>query len=263
MTVRCCSYTKSCTFLRVLRLFHKDSTGAKSSISDVSFAGGAMNNDSNDATDCMLEPRVIPPHRSTPLPNSDGYIYPLLPSNSRSVRILTVIAEAVSDEPDTTQLHGYLTAQDLDLNPIIPSALSYVWGTREEPFPVIWLNGHSLRITKNCQDALVALRRRFGTFGIWVDTICIDQTSRREQLHQINLMRNIYSQAQTTYIWLESGSAATARAMDHLCADTVVKDLVRTRTTSIFVLCRRWLSCIYVAEVEWFSQYISFRSDEY
>ncbi|TGJ85572.1 hypothetical protein E0Z10_g3198 [Xylaria hypoxylon] len=71
----------------------------------------------------------------------------------------------------------------------------------------------SLCVTDNCVAALHHLRDKLGSFTIWVDAICINQSTKDEKPQQIPLMGSIYQGAEKVYIWLGEGSAATGRAM--------------------------------------------------
>lgn len=95
------------------------------------------------------------------------------------------------------------------------TALSYVWGNsaiRE----TIWLEGKPLQVTRNAWEALRCLRNKFSPLRIWVDAVCIDQTSDVEKARQIPLMRAIYASAERVYIWLGEGNERTNRAMHYL-----------------------------------------------
>lgn len=81
------------------------------------------------------------------------------------------------------------------------TALSYVWGAHEA-FHMIWFGNHSLRIRPNLDSALRNLRRRDRTIRLWVDAVCIDQSSLLERNHQVQQMRDIFSAASDTVIYL-------------------------------------------------------------
>ncbi|KAK6953405.1 hypothetical protein Daesc_005709 [Daldinia eschscholtzii] len=83
----------------------------------------------------------------------------------------------------------------------IPEALSYVWG-ESEPTQSNLVDQESFPITRNLYRILQTLRRPNATRAIWVDAICINQSDYREKAHQVRLMRDIYSKAESTIIWL-------------------------------------------------------------
>jgi hypothetical protein len=79
-------------------------------------------------------------------------------------------------------------------------ALSYAWG--EEVCQVRLLDGTLTSMTTNLYHALRYLQRRHASRLLWIDAICIDQSNITEHSHQAQLMRQIYSTAWRTVIWL-------------------------------------------------------------
>jgi hypothetical protein len=94
-------------------------------------------------------------------------------------------------------------------------ALSYVWGS---PTPDTAISCHELEllVTENCVLAMRRLRRRFTTRLLWIDAICIDQTSGEEKQHQVQLMGDVYSKAKRVIIWLGEHSTESDFAMSFL-----------------------------------------------
>ncbi|KAI0479752.1 HET-domain-containing protein [Xylaria cf. heliscus] len=83
----------------------------------------------------------------------------------------------------------------------IPEALSYVWGmdtSRES----ILVDQKPFSVRRNLYEILGHLRRADATRTIWVDAICINQSDAEEKAYQVRLMRDIYSNAKDTIIWL-------------------------------------------------------------
>ena len=81
-------------------------------------------------------------------------------------------------------------------------ALSYVWGSEEQPFRAVVRNhkGKALGyipLTKNVNDALHDLwnAREVASKVFWIDQICINQTGGEEKNHQVALMGEIYKHA--------------------------------------------------------------------
>jgi hypothetical protein len=121
------------------------------------------------------------------------------------------------NKDDESPLTGRLRVVSLAASPRF-TALSYVWGDYSELRDVIVCNdGCRIEITTNCRDALLALRRRFGAVTIWVDAICINQApNATEKIPQIQLMEEIYSWAECTYVWLGPGDKKSDKAIDWL-----------------------------------------------
>ncbi|KAG6364540.1 hypothetical protein INS49_006141 [Diaporthe citri] len=81
------------------------------------------------------------------------------------------------------------------------TALSYVWGAHEASH-MIWFGDRLLRIRPNLDSALRNLRRRDRSIRLWVDAVCINQHDLIERNHQVQQMRDIFSAASETIIYL-------------------------------------------------------------
>jgi hypothetical protein len=93
-------------------------------------------------------------------------------------------------------------------------ALSYRWGDAGITENVS-VNGQPFQATTNLASALRRLRQRGKSHHLWVDAICIDQSSIAEKNMQVPLMRTIYSQATRVLIWLgeEADNSGAAFAL--------------------------------------------------
>ncbi|KAI0835879.1 heterokaryon incompatibility protein-domain-containing protein [Hypoxylon sp. FL0890] len=80
-------------------------------------------------------------------------------------------------------------------------ALSYVWGDATITTPIT-LNSHPFHVTTNLEAALRVLRLKNKKRLIWVDAICINQTSIQERNQEVRRMRDIYSRAEHVIVWL-------------------------------------------------------------
>ncbi|KAM0434062.1 hypothetical protein ACHAPT_004007 [Fusarium lateritium] len=119
-------------------------------------------------------------------------------------------------------------------------AISYTWGPPEgnpsfytaHDRRCILLNGTSFPVLPNLYDALCQLcRSRPGQY-LWVDSICINQTSLSERSAQVAIMDRIYSGTFETIIWLGPASETTPRAME------VARRLATGAETKILKLAR-------------------------
>ncbi|KAK3050510.1 hypothetical protein LTR09_008149 [Extremus antarcticus] len=71
-------------------------------------------------------------------------------------------------------------------------ALSYTWGASTKQ-RTIKINGeYTVSITDNLYDALQRLRRRSRGQTMWVDAICINQSSTAERSQQVSIMCEVY-----------------------------------------------------------------------
>ncbi|KAM0425949.1 hypothetical protein ACHAPT_008888 [Fusarium lateritium] len=88
-------------------------------------------------------------------------------------------------------------------------ALSYVWG------PItgdrrVYCDGKVIRVTPNCESALRHLRFKKKPRTLWIDALCINQSSNAEKSRQVPLMGDIYESASRVLIWLGPGSKEIA-----------------------------------------------------
>lgn len=120
----------------------------------------------------------------------------------RQIRLLRV-------EPSPSDLSAVLETVSLDDGPKY-TALSYTWGTEMSSGAGIALKlghggGQTWRqpITMNLQVVLEHLCAGSDKpVTLWVDALCINQADVEEKSHQITLMKDVYSGAEATCIWL-------------------------------------------------------------
>ncbi|KAH7393369.1 heterokaryon incompatibility protein-domain-containing protein [Cadophora sp. MPI-SDFR-AT-0126] len=105
-------------------------------------------------------------------------------------------------------------------------ALSYQWGTSLADRSII-INGQHKAITPNLDLALRSLRYEMLERVLWVDAICIDQTSMKEKSTQVQLMNRIYTEANEVLIWLGrpeySLRALSANNAERRAFDTITR----------------------------------------
>jgi hypothetical protein len=87
-------------------------------------------------------------------------------------------------------------------------AISYAWegqNPNDDQY-ITCLDGdkgpHRILITKNSAIALRYLRKLDEDRMLWMDSICIDQSSTKDRNHQVQLMGDTYTFAQRVLIWL-------------------------------------------------------------
>ncbi|KAF4470355.1 Heterokaryon incompatibility 6 OR allele [Fusarium albosuccineum] len=83
-------------------------------------------------------------------------------------------------------------------------AVSYTWGDPEETQNLV-VDGKLMTVTKNCHYALTQIQSHYPSddsisgdpqpIYLWIDSICIDQTSSKEKGHQVAMMGSIYAKA--------------------------------------------------------------------
>jgi hypothetical protein len=139
-------------------------------------------------------------------PNAEKYIYsPLI--HEDCTRVLILHPARTKNAPIRFILKEISLADvsEDDKNSSF-DALSYVWGSPVGDQPV-FCDDKTLLITKNCLSALRHLRLRRATRTLWIDAICIDQSSLEERSRQVKLMGRIYGMANEVLIWLGEGTA--------------------------------------------------------
>jgi hypothetical protein len=110
-------------------------------------------------------------------------------------------------------------------------ALSYVWGVRVGDRRID-CEGETLLVTQNCEEALRRLRRTKKVRTLWVDSVCINQSSNEEKSAQVNLMGEIYGGAKMVLVWL-------GEYPDNDAGNTTIRNI--SWFSNVFV--RDWIWC--------------------
>ncbi|KAI0165239.1 heterokaryon incompatibility protein-domain-containing protein [Hypoxylon sp. FL1284] len=139
------------------------------------------------------------------------YKYHPLAAASDEIRVLTLSPGESSDAVEV-DLHHVSLRED---RPPVFEALSYVWGSPESPVPItikqtVLTSGQAidhdsgcrLLVTRNLDVAFRNLRERAKPRTLWIDAICIDQSSTSERSQQVQRMDKIYQLAARVVIWL-------------------------------------------------------------
>ncbi|KAK4665443.1 hypothetical protein QC763_401800 [Podospora pseudopauciseta] len=163
------------------------------------------------------------------------YKYQPLPPVSKTgrtppfTRILTLFPSTSPPSPspdDSEPFHGTLAITNLESTQPY-EALSYTWGTAD-PEIYIWLDDLPLPIKPNLAAALHFLRPSPGQppRRLWIDALCIDQSSLEERSRQVQYMRLVYKYCQRVIAWigLKQESEATEVAFE---AGKVLSDVSR------------------------------------
>ena len=136
--------------------------------------------------------------------------YPTLPLSGHHVRLLRVQS---GERDDTIKCETKIV--DLRDKPNY-YGLSYMCGSMNDT-QLIELNGNKVRIRTNLRDFIVELRARHMTKSVsastqepataslpwmWCDMICIDQEHLVERSRQVQMMDQIYANAQEVWAWV-------------------------------------------------------------
>ena len=144
--------------------------------------------------------------------SSQSQIYKRKPLNHPSEEIrLASIVRSVSHH-DTIECRLFVVAFN---NAPHFTALSYVWGDPEVTAEIM-LDNEPVQVTTNLCDALTRLRARTDHEYIWIDAICIDQSSIPEKNQQVPLMGAIYGEAAIVYMWLGESHEDSNCALDFI-----------------------------------------------
>src|SRR5690242_5751014 len=153
-----------------------------------------------------------------------GSAYRALSEDRREIRLLHILPA----EDESIPIHCTLSTaclEDLDMDitemegidhhhGIIPryEALSYAWGTVYHQDP-IYIEEQPTFVTVRLYEALQHLRLTAQERVMWIDAVCIDQSSLEERSYQVGMMSDIFSRAFNTTVWLGKGSDECAFAM--------------------------------------------------
>lgn len=135
------------------------------------------------------------------------YKYKPLRKRPPKIRLVTIEDSESLNAPLRLRL-GHV---DLDSRPRY-LALSYTWDSPGPGFSATWgdgstktiqINGQDFRVRLNLYSALEALRSSTKLKEkLWIDAICVDQSSIEERNHQVHLIKEIYSRTVSTIAWL-------------------------------------------------------------
>ena len=136
------------------------------------------------------------------------------PITSRQIRIAEVHPGEFKD-PIAISLHHerFLTNEHAEAQHTPYEALSYVWGSKENPVPIIADNS-DLYITQNLSSALKHLRYRGRSRFVWVDALCIDQNNEVEKGPCVAMMGDIYRRAARVVVWLGEAENSSDQAIN-------------------------------------------------
>jgi hypothetical protein len=100
-------------------------------------------------------------------------------------------------------------------------ALSYVWGDQKDTLPIEVCN-ESFSVTTNLEEVLRQLRLPEDVRVLWVDAISINQSDLNERKEQVNLMGQIYRQANRVDAYLGSFHPAFAPFLEKMAGDATL-----------------------------------------
>jgi len=108
-------------------------------------------------------------------------IFPPLDKSKAEIRLLHLQPRVVAGDKITCTLR----LADLDTKDCEYEALSYEWGLETDTIFTAVINEEEVTIRENLWWALWYLRAEEGERVIWIDALCINQTSELERNHQV------------------------------------------------------------------------------
>lgn len=194
----------------------------------------------------------LPPN-PTNAPHEDvqnAYRYlPLL--GHRHIRLLRLLPDRNENAPLHSQLFDYPMLEMGDGQHMY-EALSYVWGSGQRPH-ILHIDEKSLPITANLYEVLLRLRDKMIERILWIDAVCIDQTSIEERGQQIQYMAEIYSKASRVIVWLGEAADNSDQALKsiRMAADEEHQSSQKDtdKQAVLAILERPWFRRIWVNQV--------------
>lgn len=108
--------------------------------------------------------------------------------------------------------------------PPIYSTVSYSWGTESQATTIL-VDEEEVNVPLNAAEALRSLRSPDSSIRtLWIDSICIDQSNLEERGHQVAMMADIYSNANSNLIWLGEDDGTVTAALANI--DTLTSDIM-------------------------------------
>ncbi|PVH73536.1 HET-domain-containing protein [Cadophora sp. DSE1049] len=124
------------------------------------------------------------------------------------IRVLELLPASDLCDPVQYKLHRV----SFDATPDY-EALSYCWGESLDSWS-IYHDDKVFHARINLIQALQRFRLEDRSRFLWVDAICIDQSSSTERGHQVSKMDQIYQRSKRTLIWLGCGDQSTVRGLE-------------------------------------------------
>ena len=148
---------------------------------------------------------------SNPIPSKPSYQYTPLPTSPPSIR-LAHISPGPPSSPLSITLHPVPL---FTTPPPTYEALSYTWGP---PTPKSHIQLYNLHhpVNPNLSIALQRLRLPDQERIVWIDALCIDQSSTSEKTSQVRIMRDIYDRASRVVVWLGPSDSTSKTCIDFL-----------------------------------------------
>lgn len=151
------------------------------------------------------------------MPSTQTVTYTALDRSTQSIRLIEILPGI------SPQISCKFHVHQLDANAGCPpfTALSYTWGPPDPASEIpITINGQSLLVRQNLWCALSSYRKKMseGTFRgpLWIDALSINQQDNLERSHQVNMMKVIFSRAETVLVYLGQEEDDSSRLLQFI-----------------------------------------------
>ena len=170
-----------------------------------------------------------------------AYEYEALDHSAPQFRIFTLEPAEDRDSPlrGALRIEKFLPTSEAQQS---YEAVSYVWGAQQKAWP-LFVAGATLPLSSNLAQALRYIRHPSQPRQLWIDALCIDQSSSREKNHQVRQMYQIFAQATRVLIWLGESDEDSEYALTHLEGLTGALRLDIPRIAKLFT--RPWWSRVW------------------
>lgn len=200
-------------------------------------------------------------HTLPSIPEEDGpYTESQLDLQLKSIRLLHLRPHSKADKKTNIicNLQTYALAR-------APSytALSYRWGSSDR-YADIDVNGMIVPVGQNLWTFLHQMRHKriYGPF--WIDAICINQSNTGERNHQVQMMRQIYRNADSVSIWLGNQRTdwSTFLGMQYLTGRLERKDnRAQASTVALAFTVNEYWNRVWVIQEILLARYVTVRCD--
>jgi hypothetical protein len=190
----------------------------------------------NNTMQAPQDPSISP----TPPESILKYRYVPLACSGNEIRLMTLKQATAWAEPIRCEIQ-HTQVDDSDY-----LAISYTWGSLTD-CQSIFVDDKIILCRANLYSALQNLRRQSEDLILWVDAICIDQSSLEERNQQVGMMRYIYNNATRVIVWLGPSSEDRIKALklvseldEHFCDRTYIEKRIADPESleDIYALCR-------------------------
>lgn len=139
------------------------------------------------------------------------YQYQKLDRERKEIRLLTLEPGSGNDMLRCTLAHAFLDTS----HPPAYETILYVCGNPVCRATII-LDGSEVEVLATSEIALRRMRLRDKQRILWIDSICIDQTSLEERGHQVGMMYLIYTKTSKNLIWLGPDNGTIEKAIESM-----------------------------------------------